>query len=549
MTNAFKARLILFLIAALCVPARAQFINSTGFPLLQSLGTNLNGSGIRVAQPEAPEDQAGAQWEVDPTNVPQPAAIFTYYSNGVSSSTFSLGADSSHADHVGQCFYGPLPEIDSINQFEGMATNVAHVDNFDADYFVEERETIVGLVTNYSVSLPAYNINDPVVNQSFIYYDPGPVHAGSNEQAAWDSAYDNYAAEYGVLFVSGAGNGTPTYVNPPATCYNGIGVGVYNGASSIGPTVDNGRCKPDITAIAPVGETSFSTPFVAGSAAVLMQAGRRGDGGADTNAAANMMTIKALLLNGAVKPADWTNSPSTPLDFRYGAGVLNVFNSYEEMAGGEQGYTAVTDVSSGAPHPPPVTAANVPVLNAWDFNTNTSSSLDSVNHYFFEITNGSPDALFTFTATLVWNRHQNETAINHLSLFLYNAANSNLVACSTSVVDNVQHVFLPQLPQGRYDLEVWKAGGLNTVSAAEPYALAWAIFSESLDVAQSGSNLRLSWPLYPAGFALSGTGNLLSPAIWSTNDIPAPVITNNENVVWLNASNSVQFFRLQTPDF
>ena len=39
-----------------------------------------------------------------------------------------------------------------------------------------------------------------------------------------------------------------------------------------------------------------------------MQAGLRGDGGSDTNAAADMRTIKALLLNGAVKPADWTNS-------------------------------------------------------------------------------------------------------------------------------------------------------------------------------------------------------------------------------------------------
>ena len=53
--------------------------------------------------------------------------------------------------------------------------------------------------------------------------------------------------------------------------------------------------------------TSFSTPQVAGAAAVLMQAGLRGDGGSDTNAAADIRTVKALLFNGAVKPADWTN--------------------------------------------------------------------------------------------------------------------------------------------------------------------------------------------------------------------------------------------------
>jgi subtilisin family serine protease len=87
---------------------------------------------------------------------------------------------------------------------------------------------------------------------------------------------------------------------PPAHRYNCISVGAYGGGSSIGPTLDNGRAKPDITA--PAGETSFSTPHVAGAAAVLMQAGLRGDGGGDTNSAADIRTVKALLLNGASSP-------------------------------------------------------------------------------------------------------------------------------------------------------------------------------------------------------------------------------------------------------
>src|SRR6202021_1127262 len=108
------------------------------------------------------------------------------------------------------------------------------------------------------------------------------------------------------------------------------------------------------------------------------------------------------------------------------------------------------------------------VLSGWDFNTNNSSSSgDTVNHYFFNVTNGNGNAAFTLTTTLVWNRHRNKTAINNLELFLYNAANSNLVASSTSVVDNVQHVFVPQLAQGRYDLQVWKAGGGSIVSTNE----------------------------------------------------------------------------------
>ena len=49
------------------------------------------------------------------------------------------------------------------------------------------------------------------------------------QQQKLDSAYDDYAAQYNTLFVSGAGNGGPGSgsVAPPSTCYNGISVGAY----------------------------------------------------------------------------------------------------------------------------------------------------------------------------------------------------------------------------------------------------------------------------------------------------------------------------------
>ena len=529
-----------------CAAACAQDFGPAGVTLLRDLNTNLNGAGIRVGQPEGPEDVNGFDWEVNPAYVAQPLSLFTYITNGVTSTNFpnSLGGESSHADSVAWNFY-------AIST--GVATNVAHVDNYNANYFAQEEIETNGSITNYIVSLPSSNIDDSVVNQSFIFADVvsnNYVNTASNEEAAIDSAYDDYAMQYGTLFVSGAGNGTPAYVSPPATCYNGIGVGVYEGGgSSSGPTIDNGRCKPDITAIAPGGDTSFSTPYVAGSAAILLQAALRGDGGA-TNCATNMITIKALLLNGAVKPPDWTNIAPSPLDFRYGAGVLNVFNSYEELAFGKHGCSFSTNIPLGTAHPPAATMVSVPVLSGWDYSTNTSSSSeDAVNHYFFNATNAARGGTFSFTATLIWNRHESKTSINNLALFLYNAANSNLVAASTSVVDNAQQVYVPQLAQGRYDLQVWKAGGAGIVSDAEPYALAWQIFSDSLSMTNPGTNLCLSWPIYPAGFALASTTNLNAPIAWSTNNIPAPIITNNQNTVWLGATNSVRFFRLQAPDF
>ncbi|MGB8371254.1 MAG: S8 family serine peptidase [Limisphaerales bacterium] len=533
--NLMKLRGAQFLLAFIFLgemAARAQNLDTIGVTLLQAVTTNVNGAGIRVAQPEAAESGTTTNWEVNPgaSGVGQPVSLFTYFSSSGTANNFPnvVGAESGHADAVAGYFYG-IPG--------GVATNVAHVDSYAANYFVRVFERIIGSSTNYTVSLPSSNINDPVVNQSFIF-----TGTTVSLQQAIDSAYDNYAAQYKTLFVSGIGNGGA--VNPPATCYNGIGVGAYGGGSSVGPTLDNGRAKPDI--MAPAGETSFSTPYVAGAAAVLMQAGLRGDGGNGTNSAADIRMVKALLLNGAIKPADWTNNAPSPLDTRYGTGVLNVFNSYEQLAGGRHGYIVSTSVSTGGAHPPTGASGTVSTLSGWDFNTNTSSaSSDGVNHYYFNVTNGVGNATFTATATLVWNRQRNQTNINNLALFLYDAISSNLVACSTSLVDNVEHLFVPNLAPSRYDLQVWKAGG-SFVSSNETYALAFEFFSMPLGIVMSGTNVVLQWPLYPAGFVLESATNLNPPVSWNTNG-PAPVVTNNQNSAVVGVTNTSQFFQLWRP--
>ena len=499
--------------------ARAQNLDTIGVALLQTVTTNVNGTGIRVAQPEALSvtNPPPYDFEVNPASgvVAQPASLFTYISILGSSTTFtnSVGVESGHADAVAGYFYGISG---------GVATNVAHVDNYDADFFYAE------CVANSFFP----DSGDSVVNQSFTF---GALTI--SDQQMFDSQYDNYAVQNHTLFVSAANNGGPGCA--PATC-----VGAYGGSSSFGPTIDNGRAKPDITA--PASATSFSTPQVAGAAAVLMQAGLRGDGGSDTNSAANIRTVKALLLNGAIKPADWTNNAPSPLDTRYGAGVLNVFNSYEQLAGGKHGYIVSTSVSTGRAHPPTGASGTVSTLSGWDFNTNSSSpTTDGVNHYYFNATNGVNGATFTATITLVWNRQQEQTNINNLDLFLYDAISSNLVACSTSLVDNVEHLFVPNLAPSRYDLQVWKAGG-SFVSSNETYALAFEFFSMPLGIVRSGTNVVLQWPLYPAGFVLESATNLNPPVSWNTNS-PASVVTNKQNSVVMGITNTSQFFRLWRP--
>jgi subtilase family protein len=527
-----KAALVFIFAMFFCATLRAQYLDQIGLTVLRAVTTNLDGTGVNVGQAEA----SAPDFEVDPNAVGQPTNLFTwiaetippepantsdYSPSPLTASTFtnSLGVDFYHADNVGNDFYG-IPS--------GVATNVAHVNNYDAATFY------------YHYAYYNNAIAERIVNQSFTFQ--------TNDDSI-SQIYDNYAAQHGVLFVSGAGfNNNPVW--SPATCYNGIGVGVFNNAGSpYGPTAD-GRSKPDITASGFQDTVdSYSTPLVSGAAALLMQAGLRGDGGSETNSAVDIRTLKALLLNGAVKPADWTNTSSTPLHPRYGAGVLNVFNSYEQLVGGKHGYIVSTSIVTNSPHPPTGDTNTVGALSGWDFNTNSSSaSNDGVNHYYFNVTNSSGNAAFTATATLAWNRHQNHTNINNLDLFLYDAISSNLVACSTSLVDNVEHIFVPQLTQGRYDLEVLKKGGA-TVSANETYALAFEFFSMPLSIVQSDTNAALSWPVYPTGFVLESTTNLNSPSVWSTNNLPPPTVTNNQNYILINVTNVNQFFRLRRPNF
>ena len=497
----------------------AAGLDTVGVTLLRQVDPTLTGSGIRVAQVEAPLSTATPPpFEVNPGSIGQLESLFTYYSSSGTATSFpnSAGVESGHADSVGGIFVGASG---------GVAPAVAHVDNYEANYFYQ---TFIALG---SASIPGR-----IVNQSFIFGNTPP-------QTLIDQQYDNFAAQNSVLFVSGAGNGG--IVNPPATSYNGIGVGVVDGPSSQGPTSDNGRCKPDLCA--PGGATSFSTPFVSGAAALLLQAGLRGDGGAGsiTNDASDIRTLKALLLNGALKPAGWTNGATTPLDARYGAGVVNVFNAWSQLKGQKRTFIEATSPALGNPHPPGASAANIATLAGWDFRSISSSAItDKVNHYYFNLAaaNGSR---YTATATLVWNRAVSQTGINNLDLFLYDTGTGTLIASSVSTVDNVEHVYLPQLPPGRYDLQVLIPAGAP-IGKTETYALAFEFFALQLSISPSAGGLNLSWPIAPTGFNLQSATNL-NPVINWSSVATAPAISNGRNVVGLPAGSASQFFRLVRP--
>ena len=274
----------------------------------------------------------------------------------------------------------------------------------------------------------------------------------------------------------------------PSTSYNGIAVGVDDGPTTAGPTEDNGRSKPDITA--PGDYSSFSTASVSGSAGNSRSgwAGRIwGEFGANRSRRRRSPDDQGIVAQRSGKQAvRFDRTPTAPLDPLNGAGQLNVHNSFEQLAGGFHAASSVANTASvGGAHPADTTSAPISSLAGWNFaSLSSTAASDAYANYVFSPPTGV--AGYTFTATLVWERQYNlnpaiPLGINNLDLYLYDTTKNQLVDYSISKVDNVQDVFDQNLTAGdRYDLEVLKTGGIagvtpGVVSNSETYALAYNI--------------------------------------------------------------------------
>jgi autotransporter-associated beta strand protein len=490
---------------ALALPAFTQAqtnLGVVGLTKLLALDPSLTGAGVRVGQAEANFGTSPYLFEVNPATVGQSPGLFTYTDqNGNVTTSFNGSLDSWHADTVGTDFYagGGL----------GVAPHVSHVDIYSADYFYN------------SMIFWDHAIPDAVVNQSFGFGQSGSLAGNIADQQASDTAYDNYIDEYGTIIVSAAGNGGSTTTPvAPSTNYNGIAVAVDDGSSAVGPTIDNGRSKPDITA--PGGFTSFSTALVSGSAAILVQAADRGDGGASSQveaAAADVRTIKALLLNGADKQAVTFNRTHTaPLDPANGAGLLNVYNSYQQLVGGDHAASSlISPLIIGDTHAPDMSSAPINSLSGWNMATMSSAQLtDEYANYVFQLPTGVTS--YNLSATLVWNRPSNSNpavpiGINNLDLYLYDTTANTLVDYSVSTVDNVQDVYDQNLTPGhRYDLEVFKSGGVVGVTPG------LVSYKETYSLAYNFTAIQSVWNL-------SGSGTVLAASNWIGGVPDAPVQT------------------------
>lgn len=370
-----------------------------------------------------------------------------------------------------------------------------------------------------------------VINASF------GLGGDSNEAAGGNSIFtivaDGMARASRAIFVSSAGNsgaGNRT-TRGPANGYNGIAVGALGGDtanpaygtiasfSSRGAQDYNGpdgffssvRAVVDIVApgqnltLALYGGTtggngggfdntlgatdrytpntagtSFSSPIVAGGAALLVDLARDRYASNLANAKDGQV-IKAVLLNSATKLDGWNNgqvrgaggqiTTSQALDYTYGAGAMNLDAAFDQYTAGT---TDVAGLGGG-------TVSEI----GWDYGVLTENAM---NDYFIDtaLQGGT-----TFTATLTWfvgrewietfsngNINATDQYFTDLSLELWSVnggLSDQLIAESDAKFISTEH-FSFLLPQtNEYLLRVnWEGERYDfTNNTSQTYALAW----------------------------------------------------------------------------
>lgn len=453
------AALTLSAMGALGGQVLADYRDDLGYTRLQAeLGISIpTGSGVAVTQTEA--SSGGFNYFPDVANPEFAGKTITAKSNP--------GGVTGHATTVAALYYGLS---------SSMAPGVNTIDVFEADNWLH-----TGFLRRTTIQTPRTE-NRAVQNHSWV----GNFDSGGSGDVEVLRRLDFTIERDDFLAAVGLNNGG----SHPALLgnfYNGISVGLTNGGHSSGTsTVDGtGRVKPEI--VSPFGATSFATPSVSSAAALLIQKAQSSPLLAD---AARSVTLKAILLAGATKQpiAGWNRTTTRPLDAHFGAGQLNIFRSYKILAAGNQ---------------PASDSANV-AARGWNF-TQTSAA---PGRYFFTIEQGNTAS--DFSALLTWNRTVatapawplTTSSLANLTLRLYAATDFTVGAqidSSESPIDNIEHLYIPNLPPGRYALEV--TGGQAGVN----YGLAW--YSQATVTVAASTPVAAEFGPVPGGFTITRAGD------------------------------------------
>jgi len=464
--------------------AVADYKDDIGFArLLDELGVAAipNGNGVAVSKAEAPACETCPYMPDRINNVQFAGKTITNVTN-INSSV------SNHANGVGNLFYGNsssiAPQIDTINVY-------------NVNYWLGGNYLRATQGSSEPVAVP-----DRIANHSWVAnFTDDTIDVDILKRVDWVIENDEF------IQVVGLQNGTSTNSPMLSAAFNVIAVGVTDGihgrsTPSLDATYVSGRTRPDL--VAPFAYTSSSTPVIAAAAALLVGVGHDTPSLSSAPATSNRLgntvytaerseVVKAVLMAGAdrvtdnsVQPVDTTakditdyrvaqaNQSANGLDIRFGAGQVNIYNSFHILMAGEQNSLEDDSGNSGSIG-----------LHGFDYDPsfggagNGSGSNVTGSYYF---STGAEPAMLT--ATLAWNvdvadgrrnAFPGAATLYDMDLRLYDetAGGPMLVVASASTIENTENIWV-QLEAGKnYLLEVTPKTG--QVAFEWDYAIAWQL--------------------------------------------------------------------------
>jgi hypothetical protein len=160
---------------------------------------------------------------------------------------------------------------------------------------------------------------------------------------------------------------------------------------------------------------------------------------------------------------DWDRTTTRPLDTVFGAGELNIYNSYKILEGGQFAGSLIEPVTAIGDH-------------GWDF----QSSIDPADSIFYGIEIAEGAAWLDVSIMLNWNMEITDTnpdvgvftptqLLANMDLELFDSSGSflgSLLDSSVSTIGNVEHIYLNSLSAGSYTLRV-------TSDVDSAFAVSW----------------------------------------------------------------------------
>ena len=435
--------------------------------LASVLGSSLpDGGTVAVLQVEA-----GNNFAPDSANAEFVGKTFQDLSNPVSA------APSGHATGVGSKFYGLT---------SSMTPAITDIAIYGVNSFLFE-------FLNFGTSASPDALNSRVANHSWV----GGYLVDSNGDDVPASTsnvlrrLDWLIEEDEFVHVAAPNNGLSGIKPLITSAYNVMTVGRTdaNHLSTVA-ALDSLYVadRPAIHLVVPAGLTSNAAPYGSAAAVLLIDAAHENSSwsqgstnnrnGAVIYNAERSETIKAALLAGASRftfntstsaniedyRIDAANQTDNGLDWRYGAGQLNINNSYKILAAGEQASIQeggdVTVLKEGFDYVP-------------KFGGRRGS--DTVAEYNLGTATGNQ----FFAASLVWNLDVGGgntffsplATLRDLNLYLLDTTGGadTIVASSLSAVDNTENVWFELISGHDYQIRVESVGA----DFEWDYSLAW----------------------------------------------------------------------------